>query len=266
MYRRSFNFSVLLYYLAKKIMIAILRCLFIPCLFIIFCLFGILLCLSRPRHPNNTKLLAVWLSRLFAPVLGIKLIVRIPSICHQLPSVLIANHQSNFDLVCFGPAFLNNTLCIGKQSIRWIPVFGQVFWLAGNLFIDRKNQASAKNTLQSVSHRIKNNKISIWLFPEGTRSNGKGLLNFKMGAFHTAIQANVAIVPVVLSTTTAFKLNKFNNGHAIVKVLNPIQTANYDNSKVKSLALISHNVIRQTIALLDQEVQQLNQAKRKADT
>ncbi len=37
------------------------------------------------------------------------------------------------------------------------------------------------------------------MFPEGTRSRGRGLLPLKTGAFRTAIQANVPIVPICAS-------------------------------------------------------------------
>lgn len=243
-------------------MIALLRCLLIPSLFIIYSLAGIIFCLFRPKHPNNTKLLALGLHKIFAPLLGIKLIIRdnknLPKSTNTRNHVFIANHQSNYDLVCFGAAFHNNTLCIGKKSIRWIPFFGQIFWLAGNLFIDRKNRDSAINTIKQVSQSIVSKKVSIWLFPEGTRSNGQGLLPFKMGAFHTALQAKVSIVPVVLSSTERFSLNKLNNGYAILKTLDPIETHRIDNTTIKKLATISHSVIKHNLALLDREVAALN--------
>ncbi len=239
-------------------MIAFLRCLIIPLVFILFSVFGMLFCLCRPGHANNTKILALALSRVFAPILGIKLIVRHKANFHSEPAVFIANHQSNYDLACFGAAFHNNTLCIGKNSIRWIPFFGQLFWLSGSLFIDRKNHNSAISTISYVTQRIVNDGISIWLFPEGTRSSGRGLLPFKMGAFHTAIQAQVAILPIVLSSTSHFRLNKINNGYAILKVLDPIDTSHFNAQNIKQLSRICHNVIKLTITQLDKEVAQLN--------
>lgn len=41
--------------------------------------------------------------------------------------------------------------------------------------------------------------ISIWVYPEGTRSYGKGIQQFKRGAFKIAIAAQAAVIPVVIS-------------------------------------------------------------------
>ena len=63
----------------------------------------------------------------------------------------------------------------------------------------------------------------MWLFTEGTRSNGKGLLTFKTGAFRTAQQANVPIIPVCVSNShIKIKLGRWNNGKLIIELLEPI--------------------------------------------
>jgi 1-acyl-sn-glycerol-3-phosphate acyltransferase len=68
------------------------------------------------------------------------------------------------------------------------PVFGQLYWLTGNLLIDRNNRAKAHGTIAEVVNAFKKRNISFWMFPEGTRSRGRGLLPFKTGAFHAALR------------------------------------------------------------------------------
>ena len=52
--------------------------------------------------------------------------------------------------------------------------------------------------------------------PEGTRSRGKGLLEFKKGAFHMAINGKVKLVPVIVSSYKYLDLNKWNSGKIVV--------------------------------------------------
>jgi lysophosphatidate acyltransferase len=42
------------------------------------------------------------------------------------------------------------------------------------------------------------------MFPEGTRNHEGGLLPFKKGAFHLALQAGVPVVPVVVSSYSSY--------------------------------------------------------------
>lgn len=73
--------------------------------------------------------------------------------------------------------------------------------LSGTVFIDRSNRKSAIAAFDGAIREIRDNKQSVWIFPEGTRSHfpTPDLLPFKKGAFHLAIQAGVPIVPVVVA-------------------------------------------------------------------
>jgi 1-acyl-sn-glycerol-3-phosphate acyltransferase len=62
-----------------------------------------------------------------------------------------------------------------------------LYWLTGNLLIDSNNRTKAYGTIAELVNHFKIRRISIWMFPEGTRSRGRGLLPFKTGAFHAAI-------------------------------------------------------------------------------
>ena len=86
-----------------------------------------------------------------------------------------------------------------KKELQWMPLLGQFMKLAGVIFIDRKNNTRAKQSIAQAGERMKERKVSIWMFPEGTRSLSEkvDLRTFKKGAFHLAVQAGVPITPVV---------------------------------------------------------------------
>ena len=78
---------------------------------------------------------------------------------------------------------------------------------------------------------IKKRDISVWMFPEGTRSYGRGLLPFKSGAFHTAYQAGVDIAGACQIYMAKSIWNRWNNGELLVEFLAPIHIANYRKEK-----------------------------------
>ena len=138
------------------------------------------------------------------------------------PYVFIANHQNSFDLITICKAALPGVVTIGKKSLKWIPIFGQIYWLSGNILIDRNNSGKAKNTLDIAAKRIANKRNSVWFFPEGTRSYGRGLLPFKQGAFKLAKTTSKPVVMVTASNLhNKVKWNRWNNGTVLIDISAP---------------------------------------------
>ena len=178
-------------------MLKIARVLLLTLLLIFWFVFGLLLCLVRPRHPNNVYVFAR-MYHAVCPLIGLKVRVTISDEVKSVgPAVYVCNHQSNFDIFTVTGAVRPGVVAVGKKSLLWLPFFGLIFWLSGNVLIDRSNRSRAIGTIGQVVDRIKHHGTSIWMFPEGTRSKGRGLLPFKAGAFHTAVQAEVPVVPIV---------------------------------------------------------------------
>lgn len=236
-------------------MLAVLRILILGAFVVLVGILGCLFCLVRPFHRNNTSLF----SRRFGAmhrVLGVKLEIRVPeSVKNKGPFVFIANHQNSWDIFTMSASLPNGTVSVGKKSLKWIPFFGQLYWLAGNILIDRNNKSRAYGTINKTVEAIQNKKLSIWLFPEGTRSYGRGLLPFKTGAFHSAIGAQVPLVPVCMSTThQQIKLNRWYNGKIIIEMLEPISTEGYSRENIRELMKITYDQMFNTIEKLDREV------------
>nr|WP_250885714.1 1-acylglycerol-3-phosphate O-acyltransferase [Shewanella jiangmenensis] len=213
---------------------------------------GSLACLVRPRHRDNVHMFARWFAAV-APVLGIKVIVRRPESASHEPCIYLANHQNNFDMFTHTAAVPKGTVSLGKKSIAWMPLFGQIYWLSGNILIDRKNRNRAFETMAETVRKIKEKCLSVWIFPEGTRSRGRGLLPFKAGAFHTAIAAGAPLVPVLASNQSHIKLNRWNNGVVIIEMMEPVETKGLDKSNVKELSERVHQVMSAKLEQLNRE-------------
>ncbi|ATA20610.1 1-acyl-sn-glycerol-3-phosphate acyltransferase [Gibbsiella quercinecans] len=244
-------------------MLLILRAVFVTLFCILVCVFGSIYCLFSPRNPRHVATFGHLFGRL-SRVLGLKVLVRKPAAAASYGNcIYIANHQNNYDMVTASNVVQPRTVTVGKKSLAWIPFFGPLYWLAGNLLIDRDNRAKAHGTIAQVVEQIKKKNISIWMFPEGTRSRGRGLMPFKTGAFHAAISAGVPIVPICVSNTSnKISLNRWNNGHVIVEMLEPVDISQYGKENVRELAAHCHDLMQAKIAELDAEVAQLEAAKK----
>ena len=238
-------------------MLGLLRLVFVFPLFIVICIIGTLTSLVRPFHRNNTYFVARLFSKL-ARLVGIKLIIRVPNHLTDSPNIIIANHQSNYDVITISGGVTPGVVSVGKKSLKWIPLFGQLYWLCGNIFIDRSNKSRAKQTMNELRNHMQKRNLSIWMFPEGTRSKGRGLLPFKMGAFHIALQAKVPLLPIVMSSMNSFSINRWDNGYAIIENLEPIETESFSETQVKELAKVARDKMLEKIKALDAEVVELN--------
>ncbi|ORX35002.1 putative 1-acylglycerol-3-phosphate O-acyltransferase [Kockovaella imperatae] len=114
-------------------------------------------------------------------------------------AVLVGNHQSFLDILYLGRIFPRHASIMAKKELKWAPLLGQYLALSGAVFVDRKNRDAARLALEQAGDNMKKRQISLWVFPEGTRtlSAEPTLKTFKKGAFHLAIQAKVPVVPVV---------------------------------------------------------------------
>lgn len=235
-------------------MLKILRIIMLILLLMVWFVAGMAICLVRPRHKNNVY----YLSRMLnwaCWVLGVKVNRIIPDECRNIGSaVYVANHQTNYDIMVLG-CVMPGTVSMGKQSLAWIPLFGQVYYLSGNILIDRARSSKAADTIRQVVAKIKQRGISIWMFPEGTRSKGRGLIPFKTGAFHTAIAAKVPLVPIVCSSYAGqIDLNRWDNGEIIVEMLPPVDSQQWKRATVKDCSNTIRALMESKLAELDAKV------------
>ncbi len=237
-------------------MLFLLRMLLMGLHFILAGVLGILIGLCRPFNPDNSRLCARMYSWPARRILRLKLKTQTEGLRDHSPScVIIANHQSNYDLFVVGAVVPRRTVSIGKKSLKWVPFFGQLYWLAGNVLIDRGNAVKAKRAMLTTTDTLQHKDTSIWVFPEGTRNLGKGLLPFKKGAFQMAIAAGVPILPVCVSTySTHMQLNRWNSGEVSIRSLPPISTTGMTADDIPALMEKCHAQMQAAIAELDREI------------
>ncbi|KAL9256716.1 1-acyl-sn-glycerol-3-phosphate acyltransferase-like protein [Drosera capensis] len=150
-------------------------------------------------------------------------------------AIFVSNHASAVDVLMIMQLLPWGTVGIAKKEIIWYPLFGQIYWLANHLRIDRYSRSAAIASLKQVASVIIENKLSLAIFPEGTRSDDGKLLPFKKGFVHLAMDTGLPIVPIVL--INAHKVWKKGDimmrpGPMAVKILPPIYTDGWDHGNI----------------------------------
>ncbi|XP_039288067.1 1-acyl-sn-glycerol-3-phosphate acyltransferase alpha isoform X1 [Nilaparvata lugens] len=154
--------------------------------------------------------------------------------------VIVANHQSSLDILGMFELWpvMQKCTVVAKKELFYAWPFGIAAWLCGLIFIDRLNSESAKTAINCSIEQLKTDKVKLWIFPEGTRKNTGEIHSFKKGAFHTAINAELPILPIVF--TEFYFLDKYqkrlDTGHIVITVLPPISTKGLSQSDVPKLA------------------------------
>lgn len=246
-------------------MLGIIR-LILAAIFVVFTtLFALIYCLFSPRNPKHVYFFCRWFNQLHK-LIGLKLIQRgLDRAPTPANSVYISNHQSVYDFATAPGMLRPRTVSLGKKDLLWIPFFGQLYWITGNILINRENKSQARDTIKQVAEAIHQRDLSVWVYPEGTRSKGRGLLPFKTGAFRMAIEAGVPITPMCVSTThNKIDLNRRDNGVVISEMLEPIDVSGYKIEDARKLAEHCHTLMASKIKELDNEVAQLERQNSKS--
>lgn len=117
------------------------------------------------------------------------------------PVLYVGNHRSYFDIIVAYKNIIGPTGFIAKSEFKKVPVLSQWISCLHGLFLDRKDiKAGLKTILEAVDH-IKNDNISYFIFPEGTRNQNDEMLPFKEGSIKLATKSGCPIVPFALIGT-----------------------------------------------------------------
>jgi 1-acyl-sn-glycerol-3-phosphate acyltransferase len=108
--------------------------------------------------------------------------------------VFVCNHQSIYDIPILFWALPYQLRIIAKESLGNVPFIGWHLRRTGHMLVDRSRPDRAK--ILGWASQLTSNGLSLFVFPEGTRSRDGRVGRFKGGSFHLALEAGLTIVPL----------------------------------------------------------------------
>lgn len=116
------------------------------------------------------------------------------------PVLFVSNHQSNIDIAIICGFIDKPKGFIAKKELKKLPLISKWITLAGSIYLDRDNPRKSMEGILEGIKTLKNGH-SLVVFPEGTRSRGDKMGEFKAGSFKLATKSKVPIVPLTIDGT-----------------------------------------------------------------
>lgn len=210
---------------------------------------------NRPRrfYRFMTKVIAEFLTGLFGLTLVVKGMEKIPT---NKQFLFVCNHQSNFDPIVAVWAYRKFDLTfIMKDAIMKIPLLGRWLYGSGYLPLDRKNDRKAMETIIVATKRISENCHPIAVYPEGTRSKGPQMRDFRNGVFRIAQKAKCPIVVTIIDNAYRVKWRfPFLRTKLLLEVVEVLNYEEFADLHTNDLGDQIHKIMEDRLKLRRQEL------------
>lgn len=199
----------------------------------------------KERDELVNKLVPKWANSLLK-LAGAKVTVTgAENIPKERAVLFVGNHQGNFDIPILLGCIDKPKAFIAKVEILKMPIIRTWMKHMNCVFLDREDMRQSLKVMGEAAEHLKNG-YSMVVFPEGTRSKGDTLGEFKGAGLRMAIKANVPVVPVTIKGS--YKLME-QNGFKIkpaeveVAISESIETENLTKDEIAVL----HERVRSVI-------------------
>ena len=144
--------------------------------------------------PAQTQLLLREWTRQMLRILHVELVVQ-GSPPDRGPLLQLANHMSWLDILVMNAA--HPTRFVSKADARHWPLLGTLVTAAGTLYIERESRRDAMRVVHHMAEALRDGDI-VAVFPEGTTSDGRGVLPFHANLLQAAIVSCTPVIPAAL--------------------------------------------------------------------
>lgn len=164
----------------------------------------------------------------------------------------VSNHQGTLDPVPLLAACPVHMAFISKKENEKLPFFGRWARLIGTIHFDRTSREGNVHMLREASRQLKAGH-NLLIFPEGTRSRGNRMHDFKDGALLPAYLAKAVIVPVTLCNSYVLDRKKDRCRDIGVIFGDPIRFDEYGKKDREEFSQSLHDLIQSRIEISPDE-------------
>lgn len=123
-------------------------------------------------------------------------------------ALYVGNHRSYFDILTTHVTLNRPVGFVAKAEMTRVPFLAQWMQNIGCLFLDRKDNKKALKTIIEGVKMLKEEQVSLYIFPEGTRGHTDEMTPFKRGSFKMAEKSGVPIIPIgIVNSDKVFENN-----------------------------------------------------------
>lgn len=188
---------------------------------------------------HNWAKFVIWLSGARVKVFGKENIPKDKAV------LFVGNHQSNFDIPLILSTIDEPKGFIAKKELEKWPLISMWMKYINCVFMDRSNIRKSAEAIVKGIQTLKSG-YSMVIFPEGTRSKGKPVAEFKAGSFKLALKSKVKIIPVTINGS--YKLLEANGGkikasNIEIYIHEPIDVTKLSKEEIVNL----HNTVRNIV-------------------
>ena len=210
------------------------------------------------RHGRAAHWCARAWSWLILVTTGVRVSVRgLERVSRDRTYVFVSNHQSIYDIPVLFATLPFQLRIIAKQSLGRFPFLGWHLRRSGHLLVDRRNPD--RSAILGQWRRLVADRISLIVFPEGTRSGDGHVGRFKGGSFLVALEAGLTIVPLSVSGTRhVMKKGRLMTcpGHVTLQVHEPVPAPKLDAptaADARALARRIESIVRSGVGEAPQQ-------------
>ena len=167
------------------------------------------------------------------------------------PRILVANHQSWFDVFALTAYLPGDYRFVAKKELEGIPIFGPAWQACGHISIDRGDLQKAIGALEKAAEVVRRERPTLIMFPEGTRSSTGEIGPFKKGAFVLALQLDAPLLPTAILGTREVMAKgdwRIRPGRVRIRIGAPIPVGGPDGGDRDVLARTARSAVGRLLA------------------